>query len=63
MIVQQEWMKSAEMRPDVELGEFVVMPNHFHGIIGLNGNSDISNTDVPTSSQSEIAGVSPLAPF
>ena len=56
-------MKSAEMRPDVELGEFVVMPNHFHGIIGLNGNSDISNTDVPTSSQSEIAGVSPLAPF
>ena len=57
MIVQQEWMKSAEMRPDVELGDFVVMPNHFHGIIGLNGNSGVSNTDIPTSSQSEIAGV------
>ena len=57
MIVQQEWMKSAEMRPDVELGEFVVMPNHFHGIIGLNGKSDISKTDILSSSQSEISGV------
>ncbi len=26
MIVQQEWMKSVEMRLDVELGEFVIMP-------------------------------------
>ncbi len=29
MIVRQEWVKSAQMRPDVELGEFVIMPNHF----------------------------------
>jgi putative transposase len=57
MLVRQEWMKSAEMRPDVELGEFVVMPNHFHGIIGLNGKSDISKTDILSSSQSEISGV------
>ena len=36
-IVHEEWLKTAEIRPEVELGEFVVMPNHFHAIIGLNG--------------------------
>jgi REP element-mobilizing transposase RayT len=32
-LVREEWLRTAEMRPDVELDEFVVMPNHFHGII------------------------------
>ena len=57
MIVRQEWMKSAEMRPDVEPGEFVIMPNHFHAIIGLNGNASIRQIDIKAPSQTEIAGV------
>ena len=57
MIVRQEWIKSAEMRPDVELGEFVIMPNHFHGIIGLNGNAGIRHIDIQAPSKTEIAGV------
>ena len=32
-IVEDEWKKTAEIRPTIELGEFVVMPNHFHGIL------------------------------
>jgi putative transposase len=34
-IAQLEWMKTSELRPDMnlELGEFIVMPNHVHGII------------------------------
>lgn len=38
-IVASEWVKSPEIRPDMnlELGEFVVMPNHFHGIIFIGG--------------------------
>ena len=34
-IVKSEWIKSFEMRPDMNLGmdEYVVMPNHFHAII------------------------------
>ena len=43
-IVQEEWLKTAELRPEVELGEFVVMPNHFHAIIGLNGNHSTDDT-------------------
>ena len=34
-IVQEEWRRTAELRKNVILDEFVVMPNHFHGIIGL----------------------------
>jgi REP element-mobilizing transposase RayT len=36
-IVEAEWIKSAEMRAEIELGEFVVMPNHFHGIVHIVG--------------------------
>ena len=34
-IVETEWIKSGEMRKDVVLYQFVVMPNHFHGIVLL----------------------------
>ena len=39
-IVQNEWIKSIEMRPDMhlELGGFVVMPNHFHAVIMIGEN-------------------------
>ena len=39
--VQSEWIKSPEIRPDMnlELGEFVVMPNHFHGIMIIGDNA------------------------
>ena len=44
-IVAQEWIKTPEIRPDMhlELGEFVVMPNHFHGIIFIGNNGFNSN--------------------
>ena len=32
-ILVEEWGKSAEIRSEIELGPYVVMPNHFHGII------------------------------
>jgi putative transposase len=39
-IVESEWLKTFELRPDMNLimGEFVVMPNHFHAIIGIGKN-------------------------
>ena len=39
-IAHSEWYKSIELRPDMnlELGEFVVMPNHIHGIIIFGAN-------------------------
>jgi putative transposase len=32
-IVADEWMKSADIRNEIELDALVVMPNHVHGII------------------------------
>ncbi|OJU50691.1 MAG: hypothetical protein BGN96_08415 [Bacteroidales bacterium 45-6] len=39
-IVESEWLKTPEIRPDMNLmlGEFVVMPNHFHAIIAIGEN-------------------------
>ncbi|HUH26228.1 MAG TPA: transposase [Flavobacterium sp.] len=34
-IAYNEWMKTPEIRPNVKLHEFVVMPNHIHGIMQL----------------------------
>jgi REP element-mobilizing transposase RayT len=33
MIACKEWLKSAQLRQNIELDAFVVMPNHIHGIV------------------------------
>ena len=40
-IAQIEWLKTFEMRQDMNLwmGEYVIMPNHFHAIIGIGDNA------------------------
>ena len=35
LICQNEWLKIPEIYENVVLEGFVVMPNHFHGIVGL----------------------------
>jgi REP element-mobilizing transposase RayT len=39
-IVKTEWLKTFMLRPDMNLwiGEFMIMPNHFHAIIGIGSN-------------------------
>ncbi|MBO9683216.1 MAG: hypothetical protein J7502_11205 [Flavisolibacter sp.] len=45
-IARDEWFKTPELRPDMnlELGEFIVMPNHIHGII-LIGKNEYNRRD------------------
>ena len=40
-IIAKEWIKTPDIRPDMnlELGEFTVMPDHFHGIIFIGNNA------------------------
>jgi REP element-mobilizing transposase RayT len=42
-IAFDEWMKTPEIRPNVDLGEFIVMPNHIHihSIIRLLGRGEL----------------------
>jgi REP element-mobilizing transposase RayT len=48
-LVKEEWLKSAEIRKEIELGGFVIMPNHFHGIVIINQeiNKNIGNNQNP----------------
>lgn len=32
-IVKEEWLRTEQIRPEIKMDEFVVMPNHIHGII------------------------------
>ena len=52
-IVQSEWFKTFEMRPDMNLlmGEYVIMPNHFHAIIGIGKNEYNSQPDTQPDTQ------------
>ena len=34
-IARDEWFRTAQLRPNITLAEFVVMPNHLHGIISI----------------------------
>ena len=33
--VRREWLRTPEIRLEIELDQFIVMPNHFHGIVFL----------------------------
>lgn len=35
-LVQQEWEATPEIRPNVELGPYIIMPNHLHAIVHIN---------------------------
>lgn len=36
-IALNEWTRTPELRPNISLDAFVIMPNHLHGIIIING--------------------------
>lgn len=33
IIAQREWIKSSQIRAEIELDECIIMPNHLHGIV------------------------------
>ena len=42
-IVESEWAESERMRSEIQLDEWVVMPNHFHGIVWITDNGEIND--------------------
>jgi len=44
-IAHNEWIKTAEIRNNVELDNFVIMPNHIHGIIRLLRRGELHSPD------------------
>ncbi|MGD0590738.1 MAG: transposase [Bacteroidota bacterium] len=40
-IAEEEWLRTSNIRPGIELDVFVIMPNHIHGIIMIKDESPI----------------------
>ncbi|MDH4359513.1 MAG: transposase [Nitrospirota bacterium] len=52
LIVEEEWRRTATVRQRVGLDEWVIMPNHLHGILVINGGPGMtSHRDVSTKSR------------
>jgi REP element-mobilizing transposase RayT len=47
MLVEEEWLRTAVVRPGVELDAYVIMPNHLHGILGLPYDCSVGATRPP----------------
>ena len=46
-IAKTAWLETAEIRDNVELDEYIIMPNHMHGIIHIVNNNVGAHRDVP----------------
>ena len=52
LVVEEEWRRTAMIRDHVNLDEFVIMPNHLHGILVFTGAAEkTSHRDVSTKSR------------
>ncbi len=40
-VVEEEWLKTVEIRQNIQLDYFVAMPNHLHGILVITRNSNV----------------------
>jgi putative transposase len=58
-IVENEWVRTASLRANVELDVFAIMPNHIHGIIIINNNKDYKSEfkQAPTSRKQGIGSI------
>ncbi len=56
-IIQEEWQKTAEIRKNITLGEFVIMPNHFHAVV------IIQNGVVPVETHCNASLQNPIQPI
>ena len=55
-IVENEWLKTKIIRNNVDLDYFVVMPNHFHGILIINESRDVARN---VSTQNKFSDLAP----
>jgi putative transposase len=44
-IVKDEWLTTPMIRPTVTIGEWVIMPDHFHGVVHLSSQPGRLDTD------------------
>ncbi len=60
-IARDEWLKTPGIRPEIQLGNFVVMPDHFHAILIIQRKvwSKVNAIAIAINQKPEIANKSP----
>ena len=48
IIVRAEWIRTGIIRDEIQLDKYVIMPNHFHGIICIHDNRRGTARRAPT---------------
>ncbi len=48
-IAYSEWLNTPNVRSNIELGEFVIMPNHMHGIIRILPRGELNSPNLHSS--------------
>jgi len=63
-IIHEEWLNSANIRMEVELDEFIIMPNHLHAIVWINDTASSLLFDNPSENPETLSGYkSPKGPL
>jgi len=57
-IVEEEWLRTPIIRPGVELDDYVVMPNHLHGIIIIGHSVGATRRVAPTNEGNRVTSYS-----
>ena len=60
VLVQNEWLKTGIIRPNINIDAFVVMPNHLHGIIIITDNDNGHSRDSRDSRRDTLQRVSTI---
>jgi putative transposase len=61
-VVSVQWLQLAYRFTNLELGEWVIMPNHVHGILVITGKGEASSDKLYVPIKSPIKDASPLRP-
>lgn len=62
-VAAAQWQQLPDRFPALELGEWIVMPNHIHGILVISGRGEASQDNNLTSPDLFIKDASPLRPI
>ena len=58
-IVKNEWHQSSLIRQEIELDEYIIMPNHFHGIVIIKPVGTKGLSPLPSSARSTHPSMKP----
>jgi REP-associated tyrosine transposase len=49
LLVREEWLATARLRPYVALDEFIIMPDHLHGILWITREQELPSSELSAS--------------